>query len=249
MTDLQTICGRNAVEALIARRPDDIARLHFVKELAPRFGDICRKLAEGRRIYRMASPEELAALSRTPHHGGVVAVVTPRRFSSPDAAAISRWHKTRECILAFDNIGNPHNMGAMARAAAFLGVQALIVESHSAALLNSSAACRVAEGGMEHLDIFAVQELSAFLRDLPPDFISIGTDQHARHRLADVASDGQVAQSPMVLVMGNEEFGLSTDVRTACRRTVSIPGAGRVESLNVVTAAAICMYALCRKPQ
>jgi TrmH RNA methyltransferase len=47
---------------------------------------------------------------------------------------------------------------------------------------------------------------------------------------------------PVALVLGNEESGLAPDVMTGCTRLVTIPGTGKVESLNVSVAAAILMW-------
>jgi TrmH RNA methyltransferase len=52
---------------------------------------------------------------------------------------------------------------------------------------------------------------------------------------------------PVALVLGNEEHGLATDVEKACTRLVTIPGSGRVESLNVSVAGAVLIYALLAK--
>ena len=49
---------------------------------------------------------------------------------------------------------------------------------------------------------------------------------------------------PVALVLGAEERGLSPPVAAACRRAVRIPGAGRVQSLNVAQAAAVLLHAL-----
>jgi TrmH RNA methyltransferase len=45
-------------------------------------------------------------------------------------------------------------------------------------------------------------------------------------------------------VLGNEEAGLAPEVAKACERLVRIPGAGRMESLNVSAAAAVLVGAL-----
>ena len=49
---------------------------------------------------------------------------------------------------------------------------------------------------------------------------------------------------PLALVLGNEEQGLAPEVAAACTRLVTIPGSGKVESLNVSVAAAVLMWEL-----
>ena len=46
------------------------------------------------------------------------------------------------------------------------------------------------------------------------------------------------------VMLGNEEQGLAPDVAAACTRLVTIPGTGKVESLNVSVAAAVLMWEL-----
>lgn len=249
MSQQQTIYGYNAAAATISRRPDDIIRLHFIKELAPKFGDICRTLAATRRIYRTATAAELEAICKSSHHEGVVLITRPTVLQSVSSTDVVRWKEAHSLVLAFDNVGNPHNMGAMIRSAAFLGVRHVIVETAAEGTLLTASAFRVAEGGMEHVTLRSTPDLSRFIKETRSEISAIGTDQYSRIPLADIARQLKVAPRALMLVMGNEEHGLSRPVRAACSELVAIPGRGVVESLNVVTAAAICMYELCRPIQ
>ncbi len=51
---------------------------------------------------------------------------------------------------------------------------------------------------------------------------------------------------PPALILGNEESGLGPATRAACDEVVTIPGSGRVQSLNVAAAAAILIYGITR---
>src|SRR5690606_39698531 len=54
-----------------------------------------------------------------------------------------------DCVLALEDVGNPHNLGAMMRSCAHFGVKGVLLQD--AALLESGAAIRTAEGGAEHV--------------------------------------------------------------------------------------------------
>ena len=56
-------------------------------------------------------------------------------------------------LLVLDGIGNPHNLGAIARSAAFFGVRRHAARRGAGQALPSDAAYRVAEGGLEYLDV------------------------------------------------------------------------------------------------
>ncbi len=79
------------------------------------------------------------------------------------------------------------------------------------------------------------------LRDL--GVWSVGLDGAADHDLWEL----EVADEPVVLVLGAEGKGLSRLARERCDQLVSIPMAGRLASLNVATAGALACYEIVRR--
>lgn len=234
------ICGAPAVAALFARRPDDALRLFYLQEHRQTVGAWCQRLAAARKPYRMLPPEELDKVAGTPHHGGIAAVAKPRRVPLFDPAA----PPDGRVLLVLDGIGNPHNLGAIARSAAFFGVGAMLIGEAPGAAMPSDAAYRTAEGGLDHLDLYRSPALPAALAALHPRFLPVATSlsPHAG-LLSDLPRD-----RPIALVLGNEEHGISERVLSACRKRVRIPGSGQVQSLNVAQAAAVLLHALCAPP-
>jgi TrmH RNA methyltransferase len=231
------ICGAQAVGALFARRPDDALRLFYAADLRRAVGPWCAMLAAAKKPYRLVEEPELAKVAATQHHGGVAVVAKPRvpRVFDPANPPLGQF------ILVLDGVGNPHNLGAIARSAAFFGVPALLIGEGFGAALPSGAAYRTAEGGLEWLDLYRSRDLPAALAALAPHYRTVAASLSATAEpLADFSGEG-----PVALVLGNEETGCSPEVLVACRRRVRIPGAGRVESLNVAQAAAVLLHALC----
>ena len=231
------ICGPRAVAALFARRPDDVLRLFYLAEQRPRVGDWCAALAAARKPYRMVEAEEMAKVAATTHHGGIAAVAKPRDIPRLDPARPPRHN----LLLVLDGVGNPHNLGAIARSAAFFGVRALLLAETPGAAMPSDAAYRTAAGGLEWLDLFRTRDLPAALALLDP---------HYRTVAAGLGPDSRPLQElprdrPVALVLGQEERGVSAPVLAACRRQVRIVGSPRVQSLNVAQAAAVLLHALC----
>ena len=231
-----TICGVNAVAALFARRPDDALRLFYLAERRDVAGPWCATLAAARRPYRLLPPDELAKVAGTPHHGGVAVVAKPRTVELLDLEAPPRL----PFLLVLDGVGNPHNLGAIARSAAFFGVRGLLLHEVPGAALPSDAAYRTAEGGLEHLSLWRTRDLPRALAALLPHYRTVAA-----------TLDGETASPaalpldrPVALVLGAEERGLSAPVVAACRRAVRISGAGQVQSLNVAQAAAVLLHAL-----
>jgi TrmH RNA methyltransferase len=235
-----TLCGLAAVQARFAREPGSVKRLFFDEPTSRRLGAMCKALAAAKKVYRCVSPAELEKISGTMHHGGVVCVVSAPGIGAPTSRDIAGWAKARETIVALDRVGNPHNLGAIARSAAFFGVSNIVIPAHPSAALPSEAAHRVAEGGLEHIRMWRVPALPAFLKTLAAaGYETLGAAAHGGAPIRRGAS-----ARPLALVMGNEEHGLAPEVAKACGGLVTLAGSGRVESLNVSVAAAVLLHAL-----
>ena len=236
------IAGLPAVAALFAAAPERVARLFFDERLKFEVGGFCATLAAARKPYRLEKPEELERVAGTLLHGGIVAVARPRQLPALDPAEAARWARDGEMLLLLDGVGNPHNLGAIARSAAFFGLKRLVLSDHPAQALPSDASYRVAEGGLEHLAVYRAAGLAATLRRLGRDFRVLGTAASGGRPLAALDAAGR----PFALVLGNEETGLARATLEACAEIVTIEAAGRVQSLNVSVSAGILLYALRR---
>jgi TrmH RNA methyltransferase len=231
------ICGLNSVAALFARRPGDVLRLFHLPALRPAVGNWCATLARVRKPYRMVEAAELETVAGTPHHGGVVAIAKPRVPAIFDPAQPPRGHT----LVVLDGIGNPHNLGAIARSAAFFGVPAMLIGEGPGHAMPSDAAYRTAEGGLEWLDLYRTRDLPGALAALAPHYRVVAAALTAEAKpINDLPRD-----RPVALILGNEERGISRPVLDSCRRHVHIPGSGRVQSLNLAQAAAVLLHALC----
>jgi TrmH RNA methyltransferase len=116
-----------------------------------------------------------------------------------------------------------------------------VLPADPAAALPGDAAYRVAEGGLEAVEIFRVPSLATLARELAVagyDVVGAAT-RGGRPEMA--VRHGREAK-PIALALGNEEHGLSPGMAAACTRLVTIPGGGKVESLNVSVAAAVLMW-------
>jgi TrmH RNA methyltransferase len=230
------ICGLNAVTALFARRPDDVIRLFYNEENKSRVGPLCAELARVRRPYRLLPPDEMERAAGTPHHGGVVAIATSRPLGMMDFVRPPRF----PLLLILDSVGNPHNLGAIARSAAFFGVRAMVLHETPLQAMPSDAAYRVAEGGLEYLEVYKTRNLRKALLALDPYYRTVA---------ATLTDDAVPVSSlprdrPVALVLGNEERGVGFDALETCRRRIRITGSGAVQSLNVAQAAAVLLHTL-----
>ncbi len=242
------LCGLAAVRARFARDPGSIQRLFFDRATGQRVGAMCQVLAQAKKVYRQVEAAELEKIAGSLHHGGIVAVVTPPGLRPATADDIRQWAKRGEAVLVLDRIGNAHNLGAIARTAAFFGVPRLVIPDSPAAARPNEAAHRVAEGGLEQIEVWLAPDLTSTVRALAAagyDVVGAATRGASALRGAEKGMGGRTPAQPIAIVLGNEEQGLAPEVASACTRLVTIPGRGKVESLNVSVAAAVLLWELC----
>ena len=238
----QTICGLRAVQAALKMRPDRVRRLFYSAEHARPLQPTLAILAKRRAIFRELPADELDRVAGTRAHQGLVAVL-----DAPDVPKLSREAVTLTAqqpgvTLLLDGVGNPHNVGAIARTAAFLGVRSLWLTAEGAETVRSSAACRTAEGGLESLDVSVVHDARAVVQAYAAaGGHALALAVRGEKTLADLTTyRGQ----PILLVVGSEENGLDPAVEAACTLRARITGTAAVESLNVSVAAGIALAAV-----
>jgi TrmH RNA methyltransferase len=236
--DVDRIAGVAAVRALFAKRPEAALRLFYLPTRRQEAGPFCKRLAAARRPYREVRPEELTRIAGTPHHGGIVAIALPRavpELTAPFPAALLE----ARVLPVLDGIGNPHNLGALARSAAFFGCAGMLLTGDPRQAGLSDAAYRTSEGGLEHLALYRMAAPPVALRAMALRFTVV-----AAVAKGGVAPSALPRGKPFALVLGNEESGLAPATLAACAHKVTLPGSGRVESLNVSVAGAVLMHAL-----
>jgi TrmH RNA methyltransferase len=230
----QRHCGLNAVAALFQKRPEAVFRLLYSDARKADVGGWCKQLAAAKRPYRLLPEDELEAVAGTVHHGGVVAVAAPvpvRPFAPAQIQGPAP-------VLVLDGVGNPQNFGAIVRTAAFLGVRHVLLSGDPRQAFPSDAAIRVAEGALEHVQLWRTRLIAPALAALGQRFTTLAT------ALAPdgLAPDAVPRDKPVAIVLGNEEEGLSPGTVAACAHVLTIPGSGAVQSLNVGAAAAILAW-------
>lgn len=237
---LLRVAGLPAVQALFATASSRVERLFFVPQLRAEMSDYCGVLGRARKPYRQVGTEELTKVAGTVLHGGVVAIARPKPVRTFEAGEVAHWASDGKLLVVLDGIGNPHNLGAIARTAAFFGVPRLVLSNHPEQALPSDASYRVAEGGLDRLEVYRSVN---FLRDLEAirrSYLLVGAAAEGGQPLPDVAK----SKRPIALVLGNEEHGFPVATAKACEALVTVVGSGAVQSLNVAATTAIFIHAL-----
>ena len=191
-----------------------------------------------RRVHRIwrapeTPPEELERLAGSPDHQGAVAEVDPYPYADPTRLL----EADGALVVVLDQVQDPHNLGAVCRAAEVSGAAAVVIPERRAASVTP-AACKASAGAVEHLPVARVRNVADWLGEAKEAGAWVyGAEAEAECRYTDVDWTGRA-----VLVLGSEGSGLRPRVAAACDELVSIPVAGRVESLTASVAAAVILF-------
>lgn len=227
--------GANACLALWKHRPSDVIRIYVAQARVSQFGEMLKWAAKERKAYHVVENDDLERLTETTHHGGICVLARePAELTFAELRRELRATVEPQLLLYLDGVENPHNVGAILRAAAHFGVKTVLGAAGEMPRASPST-CRVAEGAAENVRIVRLHRGGAELQQLRDDgFALIGT--HVR-RGADVY--GYAFPPRSILILGAEEHGMSARLRDAADIVLRIPGAGTVESLNVASACAV----------
>jgi 23S rRNA (guanosine2251-2'-O)-methyltransferase len=184
--------------------------------------------------------DELERLCGSPEHQGVVAEVDPYPYADP--SSLFEADDGQGLVVALDQVQDPHNLGAVCRAAEVAGAGGVVILERRAASVTP-AACKASAGAVEHLSVARVRNLADWLADAKESGAWIyGAAADAPKRYSDLDWVGRA-----VLVLGSEGKGIRSRVASRCDELVSIPTKGQVGSLNVSVAAAVILFEAVRQ--
>ncbi len=237
------IYGDKAVISFLEHRLPEVKRFFFTAKAGNRYAKVCRELARQKKIYRQVDDKELKKISGSEHHGGValVAEIAGVPILQPADLRPAGLFFGKN-IVFFDHVDNPHNLGAIVRSAVFFGVNHFIVPANMSQV--PAAAWRVAAGGMTHAVFRRAKDLTRAVAELSNTHILVAAATRNGKSLAEASAHFRQARRPFVLLLGNEEQGLSQELEKQCEWVVTLKGSGQVESLNVSHAAAIFLATL-----
>ena len=240
--DAEWVAGRNSViEALRAGVPVNAL---YVAEGAERDGRLREAfgLAADRGIKLLeASRSELDRMTGGAVHQGLAARIPAYEYAHADdlldAAAVNA---EQPLIVALDSVTDPRNLGAIVRSASGFGAHGVVIPERRSAGMTASA-WKTSAGAAARIPVAQTVNLVRQLKAY----------QEAGCMVIGLAADGDVslpdldlADGPLVVVVGSEGHGLGRLVAETCDQLVSIPMANQLESLNAGVAASVALYAI-----
>jgi 23S rRNA (guanosine2251-2'-O)-methyltransferase len=234
MSETLRVFGFHPVHEVLRHRPGDVRRVWVAERRSGRrlgaVEELCRQA--GVELLRLPTAD-LDRLAPGVHNGFVAEL---RR--EPPAAAD---HGDRELVVIVEDVQDPRNLGAVLRVCEGAGVGRVIVRERGSAPL-SAVAVKASAGAAEVIPVERVSNTAQAIEALRREgFWIYGAAAGGREPWS-VDLRGKVA-----LCLGGEEKGLRARTRALCDELVGLPMRGRVESLNVATAASALLYEAVRQ--
>jgi TrmH family RNA methyltransferase len=186
------------------------------------------------------SPEVLAAMAETVTPQGLLGLA-PLLDVPLEHALVG----TPRLVTVLEAVADPGNAGTVVRTADAAGADAVVLTAGSVDPHNGKCV-RATAGSLWHLPICSGVPLADAVDALRQRGLTLlATTGDGADDLDDLLDAGLLA-GPTGWLLGNEAAGLSPEALALADRTVRIPLHGRAESLNLATAAAVCLYASAR---
>ena len=239
--DNEYVTGRNSVlEALRTRIPATTLYVAQRVEMDDRVKEML-SLAHKRElpVLEVTRPELDRMAGFDGVHQGVALKVPPYEYAHPQDLLESIVDKgLTPLLVALDGVTDPRNLGAIIRSTAAFGGQGIIVPQRRSAGVNS-AAWKTSAGAAARIPVAMASNLTQTLKDLKKQGVFVlGLDGGGEVRMRDI----ELADRPLVIVVGSEGDGLSRLVSENCDQIVSIPISDATESLNAGIAASVALY-------
>ncbi|WP_128803557.1 MULTISPECIES: RNA methyltransferase [unclassified Streptomyces] len=219
---------------------DTLVELFTTVEAAERYADIIGEArSTGARIH-LASEQVVADISTTVTPQGLVGIC---RFLDTPFAEILAARPRLVAVLA--HVRDPGNAGTVLRCADAAGAEAVVLTDASVDLYNPKAV-RASVGSLFHLPVAVGVPVEQAVAGLKGAGVRIlAADGAGKDDLDDELDQGTMG-GPTAWVFGNEAWGLPEETRALADAVVRVPIHGKAESLNLATAAAVCLYASAR---
>jgi RNA methyltransferase, TrmH family len=240
---------RDRERAFLAEGPQAVAEAHayharitdlFVTAPArSRHADLVDAIAADSIPVHLVNDALMAELAQTVTPQGLLAVCG--FVDVPLAQAITARSRL---IAILANVRDPGNAGTVLRTADAAGADAVVFADASVDPYNGKCV-RASAGSLFHLPVVSGAKLADVIRTAHDSGLTVlAADGNTDHSLDELETAGLAR--PTAWLFGNEAWGLPKELRDQADETVAVPIYGKAESLNLATAAAVCLYASAR---
>ncbi len=242
MRENEMIFGiRAVIEAIQADK--EIDKILVKRDLQGELSKELFNVLKGKDIPVQRVPvERLDRVTRKNHQGVIafISAVTYQRLE--DIIPFIFEQGKNPFIVLLDGITDVRNFGAIARTCECAGVDAIVIPAKGSVTVNADAV-KTSAGALHVLPVCKEQSINKAIRFLKESGVQVvAATEKAADNYTSIPYEG-----PVAVVMGAEDFGVSTDNLRICDHLVKIPQFGTIGSLNVSVAASIMIYEVVRQ--
>ena len=239
-TGLFLLEGPQAVAEALAYRPELVVELYATPTALERYTDIGDTAVLAGVDVEFATEAVIEAMADTVTPQGFIAVVHQFPTALKHALSVGREHASPRLVVILEEVRDPGNLGTIIRVADSAGADAVILTGRSVDLYNPKVV-RSTTGSLFHIPVVMDVELDAALAAVRGAGLQLlAADMHGTHLPSVRASGG--LDAPTAWLFGNEARGLSPEHVALADSSVAVPIYGDAESMNLATAASVCMY-------
>ncbi|MFE6997760.1 TrmH family RNA methyltransferase [Microbacterium sp. NPDC057659] len=234
-TGLFLLEGPQAVREALTYRPEAIVDLFVTPTSWEKHNDLRDMAADSGVEAEFVTESVLAAMADTVTPQGLVAVARQTPTSVKDIFAASP-----RLIAICEEVRDPGNLGTIIRAADAAGADAVVLTGRTVDPYNPKVV-RSTTGSLFHLPVSVGGDLADVVQRAHAAGLQILAADVKGDDLLAARAEGVLAQ-PSGWLFGNEARGLDEESLALADRTLKLPIFGRAESLNLATAASVCLY-------
>ncbi|MBX2917520.1 MAG: 23S rRNA (guanosine(2251)-2'-O)-methyltransferase RlmB [Cyclobacteriaceae bacterium] len=179
----------------------------------------------------------------TKNHQGVICLLATVSYANLEGIIDKAYQEGREpFLLIVDRVTDVRNFGALARTAECAGLDAIVMGDSGNAPITGDA-MKTSAGALSHLPVCREKDIKKAIRFLKENGIQIIA---CTEKASDLLYDMDL-NTPLALMVGSEEDGISPQLLKDADRLAKIPMSGKISSLNVSVAAGISIYEAVRQ--
>ena len=227
--------GPQAVREALTHASTDVVDVFMTKEAFAKNADIVALAGSASIEIEQVTEQVLEQMADTTTPQGVVAVVQMASVTLEQVIG-----SNPELLVVLDRVSDPGNAGTIIRVAVAAGATGVIVTTDSVDIYNPKVV-RSTTGSIFHIPIVTGVELATAMEALKSAGLQVIAADMTGVPLPELAQKGTL-QAPSAWLMGNEAHGLDDSALAKADVVASVPQYGPVESMNLATAAAVCLF-------
>jgi TrmH family RNA methyltransferase len=234
-TGLFLLEGPQALAEALDYRPELVNELYATPTAMERYGDIAQTAVDAGVDVQFVTEHVLDAMADTVTPQGFVSVM--RQFPTSIKEIFAGCPKL---VAILEEVRDPGNAGTIIRAADSAGADAVVLTGRTVDLYNPKVV-RSTTGSLFHLPVAVGADLADVIGRAHSAGLQVLAADIKGEDLLSARREGELAR-PTAWVFGNEARGLADDLLELVDRVVTVPIYGKAESMNLATAASVCLY-------